>query len=71
MYASGSGKFLAETEKMQPVVTLVPAFKAIEIGVEPMRSDHQWEGYLGVVVESVVVCVLLRFFVCLKLKRDV
>jgi len=44
MCTSQSGKFLAQAEKMQPLATLVPAFKAIEIGVEPISSDCQWEG---------------------------
>ena len=46
MCTSKSGKFLAQSEKMQPLATLVPAFKAIETGVEPMRSDCHTEGYV-------------------------
>jgi len=34
MCTSKSEKFLAQAEKMQPLATLVPAFKAIGIGIE-------------------------------------
>jgi len=46
MCTSKSGKFLTQAEKMQPLATLVPAFKAIGIGVESMRSDCQWEAQI-------------------------
>lgn len=56
---------------MQPLATLVPAFKAIEIGVEPMCNDYQGEGYMSTLVGSLVIFLLLRDIVCLKLKGDI
>ena len=52
---SKSGKILAQAEKMQPLAALVPVFKAFEIGVVPMRSDHR-SSSIVVIVSGKVMC---------------